>query len=267
MHTLPSVTLANVQAVYSGAEGRLWELVMGEQVHLGGLVSSQQLADRAGLKPGFTAVDLCCCNGAGLRFLTKLRGAAKATGVDATETVLVQARERNRRDGVANRCEVVKADAIATGLPDGAFDLVWGEDAWCYVADKAALAREAARLVKRGGTVAFTDWVEGPAGLSAAEAARFLAFMKFPSLPTLAEWKGLLEKAGLRVEVAEDTGRFAPCCELYLNMLGLQLGYDALRCVGFDGKMLEALGPELGFVRDLAQARKLAQGLFVARKV
>ena len=30
--------------------------------------------------------------------------------------------------------------------------------------DKKRLIAEAARLVKPGGTIAFTDWVEGPAG-------------------------------------------------------------------------------------------------------
>ena len=31
-----STGLAEVQAVYSGPEGNLWELIMGEQIHVGG---------------------------------------------------------------------------------------------------------------------------------------------------------------------------------------------------------------------------------------
>jgi hypothetical protein len=33
-------TLEAVRAVYSGAEGELWELLMGQQIHIGGLKAS-----------------------------------------------------------------------------------------------------------------------------------------------------------------------------------------------------------------------------------
>ena len=65
---------------------------------------------------------------------------------------------------------------------------------------------------------------------------------------------------------AEDTGRFAPCVDLYLNMLDMQLTYDALRILGFDAAVMEGLAAEMQFTRQLAHAGKIAQGLFVARK-
>ncbi|MFW5693341.1 MAG: hypothetical protein ACOCWL_03910, partial [Thermoguttaceae bacterium] len=57
----PEIQLSDVQAVYSGPEWALWELLMGEQIHLGGLQSSTALAEAAGVGPGMTGVDLCCC--------------------------------------------------------------------------------------------------------------------------------------------------------------------------------------------------------------
>lgn len=39
--------LQDVQGVYSGAEGNLWELIMGEQIHVGGFKSSMELATNA----------------------------------------------------------------------------------------------------------------------------------------------------------------------------------------------------------------------------
>ena len=65
---------------------------------------------------------------------------------------------------------------------------------------------------------------------------------------------------------AEDTGRFAPHVDLYLDMLNMQLTYDALRIIGFDAALMESLGAEMNFMRDLAHAGKIAQGRFVARK-
>ena len=44
MKTLEKIGLKDVQAVYSGPEGRLWELIMGQQIHIGGFTSSMDLA-------------------------------------------------------------------------------------------------------------------------------------------------------------------------------------------------------------------------------
>ena len=130
MHTLNGIHLADVQAVYSGAEGRLWELLMGEQIHIGGLQSSLDLAERAVIPAGGRGVDFCCCTGAGMRFLLRFRNVAHMTGVDATPAVLALARQRATAEGVTDRTTFVEANVCASGLADGSFDFVWGEDAW-----------------------------------------------------------------------------------------------------------------------------------------
>jgi ubiquinone/menaquinone biosynthesis C-methylase UbiE len=265
MKSLSSVNLADVQAVYSGPEGRLWELIMGQQVHIGGMQSSHDLADKAGIQPGTSGIDLCCCSGAGMRFLVRLRGVKRMQGVDATPAVIQLGRQRCKEEGLDDKIELLLADAATTGLPAGAVDFVWGEDAWCYVADKPRLMAEAARLVASGGTIAFTDWIEGE-GLTEAEAGRYLGFMKFPSVLSRGDYCDLLRKNGCEVVIAQDTGRFAPCLDLYANMLTMQLGGDALRIIGYDMAMMAALAGEMAFMGQLAQAGKIAQGLFVARK-
>ena len=131
--------------------------------------------------------------------------------------------------------------------------------------DKPRLLAEAVRLVKPGGLIAFTDWVDGP-GLSRAEAERYRAFMKFPNTLGIDGYAALLADQGCEVLAAEDTGQFAAHVELYLNMLNMQLTYDALRIIGFDLPLMESLGGEMNSMRDLAHAGKIAQGRFVARK-
>jgi ubiquinone/menaquinone biosynthesis C-methylase UbiE len=266
MRTLKGVTLADVQAVYSGPEGDLWELIMGEQIHIGGFASSMDLATRAGIGEGMSGVDFCCCNGGGMRFLTKFRGVASMTGVDATEKVLGRARERCKALELGSRIALVQSDVCQSGLPSDTFDFAWGEDAWCYVPDKARLIAEAVRVVKPGGIVAFTDWVEGAVPLTDEESNRYLAFMKFPTLETLGGYKALLEKNGCEVLDASDTGRFAPHVDLYIDMLTKQLTYDALKIIGFDVKMMEMLGGEMVFMQRLAHEGKAIQGRFIARK-
>ena len=266
MKSAPQIHLSDVQKVYSGPEGRLWELLMGEQIHLGGFQSSMDLAQRAGLAPGSQGVDLCCCSGAGMRFLARFLKVGSMTGVDATPAVLELGRRRCADEGLAEKISFVQADACATGLPSARFDFVWGEDAWCYVQDKPKLIAEAARLLKPRGKIAFTDWMEGPAELSPAEAGRYLAFMKFPNILTLAEYQSLLQASGCSVRVARDTGRFAAAMPLYLDMIEKQLTFDALKIIGFDLALAEGLVGEMKFLQSLAQAGKISQGLIVAEK-
>jgi ubiquinone/menaquinone biosynthesis C-methylase UbiE len=266
MKSAPKIHLSDVQAVYSGPEGRLWELLMGEQIHIGGFQSSMDLAQRAGIAAGSRGVDLCCCTGAGMRFLARFLKVAHMTGVDATPAMVQLGRQRAAAEGLAEKISFVENDVCATGLPSGQFDFVWGEDAWCYVEDKDKLVSEAARLLKPGGKIAFTDWMEGPAGLSEAESARYLAFMKFPNVLTLGEYQSLLEKNGCSVKIAQDTGRFAASMPLYLDMIEKQLTYDALKIIGFDTALAATLVGEMKFLQSLAQAGKIIQGLVVAEK-
>jgi ubiquinone/menaquinone biosynthesis C-methylase UbiE len=255
-----------VQAVYSGPEGDLWELIMGEQIHMGGFASSQELAETACIRPGTAGVDLCCCSGAGMRFLIRFRKVKAMQGVDATDKVIQQGRKRCAEQGHGEAIQFVRADVCQSGLPSAEADFVWGEDAWCYVVDKALLIREATRLVRPGGTIAFTDWLEGPNPLSEREADRFLQFMKFPSLANTSDYTASLKSAGCEIVAARDTGRFAPSMDLYLEMLEKQLTYDALRIIGFDGQLMEGLGQEMKAIQQLAREGKLIQAMFVARK-
>jgi len=264
---LQGIGIQQVQAVYAGPECDLWQLIMGAQIHVGGLASSQALARRAGITAGSRGVDLCCCRGAGMQFLLRFCDVDRMTGVDATPRMIEEGRRISDRHGLAGRMEFKEAEATRTGLPDAAFDFAWGEDAWCYVSDKPALIAEAARIVRSGGTLAFTDWVEGAVPLSADEARRFMGFMKFPSLAGIADYVRLLEQSGCRVECAEDTGRYADCIDLYRAMLEQQLAFDALAIINFDQAMMEAIMGEMAFVSGLARAGKLAQGMFVARRV
>ena len=261
-----SIGIDDVRAVYDGAEGDLWELIMGHQIHIGGFKSSMDLAEKARVGEGQHGVDLCCCNGAGMRFLAQFRNVASMVGVDATQTVIERGQTRCAEEGLADRIEFIYADVCESGLPSDQVDFVWGEDAWCYVVDKPKLVAEAVRITKPGGVIAFTDWVEGPTGLSPEESARFLGFMKFPNVESITGYRSLLESQGCEVTVAEDTQRFAPYVDLYMEMIDKQLTYDALRILNFDLSMLEAIGGEMAFLAELARAGKIAQACFVARK-
>jgi len=260
------VTLETVQAIYSGPERVLWELLMGEQIHIGGMQSSLALARAAGITPGSQGVDLGCCTGAGMRFLIRCLDVGSMTGVDATPSVVDIGRARNRVAGVGDRIAFIVADACRTDMEDAAADFVWGEDAWCYVLDKEKLIQEAVRLVKPGGVIAFTDWIAGPVEMTSQEVRRFLQFMRFPNMANTEDYRALLKQYGATVFHAEDTGRFAPTMDMYLRVVAEQLAFDVLRILDFNQEAVDVIAGEMAFMRELAHAGKLIQGMFVARK-
>jgi ubiquinone/menaquinone biosynthesis C-methylase UbiE len=265
MESAEGVVAPDVNAVYDGSEGDLFELVFGEQIHIGGLASSLELAERAGIEAGQHGVDLCCCNGAGMRCLVRFKQVASMVGVDASVRTVERGRRRCQEEGMSDRIRIIHADACKSGLPTGEADFVWSEDAWCYVPDKPSLIAEAVRIVKPGGTIAFTDWIEGPTPLSEAEKQMFLTGMRFDNVQDLAGYRALLEKNGCEVIEASDTGRFSAHLDLFANMIEKQLTYDALKIMDFDEGSVAVLVAGFRLGAELARQGKLAQGRFVAR--
>src|SRR6266852_5151087 len=199
MKSITGVGLAEVTSLYGSVQGDFMQLIFGQQIHIGGMKASIELAEVAGIGAGLNGIDLCCCNGAGMCFLVRSRNVASMVGVDATEAVVERGRALTREEGLDDRVRFVLADACESGLPSAGADFVWSEDAWCYVADKPKLIAEAARLVRPGGVIAFTDWVEGSAGLTDTEAARFLGMMTFANVEDIAGYVSLLSANGAQV--------------------------------------------------------------------
>lgn len=267
MKSITGVGLAEVVSLYSGTQGEFMQLVFGQQLHIGGMKASIDLADRAGIGAGLCGVDLCCCNGAGMRFLVRSRKVASMVGVDATEVVVERGRRLTHEEGLDDRIRFIHGDACQSALPSAGADFVWSEDAWCYVADKPKLIAEAARIVRPGGVIAFTDWIEGPAGLTDSEAQRFLGMMTFANVEDIEGYVRLLSESDCEVRTAEDTDRFASHLELYLDMIEMQLTYDVLRTLAFRTELLETLVDGFRFLGEMARASKIGQARFIARRL
>ncbi|MHC5039012.1 MAG: class I SAM-dependent methyltransferase [Planctomycetota bacterium] len=258
------IPLSKVNEVYDGPEGVLWELIMGEQIHVGGFKSSMELASRVGIQEGQKVLDLCSALGGGVRFLIRHFN-VKGHGLDGTKTMFDQAVKRTKEAGLEAEYKLGDVTDIPWG--DGTFDVIWGEDAWCYVVDKDQLIQEAHRVLKPGGTIAFTDWIEGPAGLSDEEAERINTFMKFPYMENLPGYKALLEKTGFEVQEATDlTEEFAGYIDFYIKMLTDQLTTDGLRIIGHNMEMFQAMGGEMAYMAEKAHQGKFGRGRFIGKK-
>jgi SAM-dependent methyltransferase len=146
------------------------------------------LGEAAGAAPGTTVLDACCGTGGPAALLAEHLG-ARLVGVDIAEAGLQQAAARPR---LAGRC----AAANATRLPflAAAFDAVVLFDSLVSIPDKAALAREAARVLRPSGRFACTDLFGAP--LTPAEQARLPGDTTAHLVP-VDTWLATLRTAGL----------------------------------------------------------------------
>jgi SAM-dependent methyltransferase len=115
------------------------------------------MLDRIGVRPGWHCLELGCGPGGILHLLSSRVGpAGRVVGLDADPVMLEAARTWLRAEGLQN-VDLVEADAYRTSLPADAFDLVHVR----YLAGTAGLAgdllREAIRLARPGGVVAFEE--------------------------------------------------------------------------------------------------------------
>ena len=155
------------------------------------------LAQRAGIGPGASVLDLCCGVGGAGRFITQELGCAYL-GVDLSPSAIEIARERS--GDLACRFEVARIPPI----PRGPFDAVLLLETMLAFPDKQSLIQEISRALAIGGRFAFT--VEEGLPLTEAERERMPDADTVWLIP-LQELLGLLERAGLVVRWQDDCSR------------------------------------------------------------
>jgi SAM-dependent methyltransferase len=115
---------------------------------------SAALLDRVGLRPGQSAIDLGCGPRGILDLLAeRVTPAGRVVGLDANPAHAAMAAEFAVERGLSG-VEIITADARATGLPTGSFDLIHARTLLVTVPDPAGVAAEMVRLAKPGGRVA-----------------------------------------------------------------------------------------------------------------
>ncbi len=257
------VSVGDVSDAYAGAVGTLWEMVMGEQIHVGGPHATTELATTAGIERGCRVLDICSALGGPARQLARDFG-CRVTGIDATPAMVEEATRRTAAAGLAERVAFRLGNALDLPFKASSFDLVWGQDAWCYVTDRERLVREAGRVARPGGTLAFTDWIAGD-GVPDEELVPLLGFMLFPSLETRAGYTRLLRENGWRVTRDLDLGDdFALQLARYHGTIRGELGPEITRRFG-EG-FFEAVDKGIGCWERAAREGTVGRGLWVATK-
>jgi SAM-dependent methyltransferase len=152
------------------------------------------LAERAGIGPGVSVLDVCCGVAGPGRLVTRELDCVYL-GVDSSESAVAVAAQRAR----GLRCSFEVAEVPP--LPTGRFDVVLLLETMLAFRDKGALLEEIARVLRDGGRFAFT--LEEGVPLTASERTRMPASDTVWLTP-LDEMHALLARAGFAVRWEEN---------------------------------------------------------------
>lgn len=185
---------------------------------------------------GAVVVDVGCGGGTYTRAWHDL-GAARVVGVDSSAPILAAAHDDH---GDLPGVGFVRGDAVATGLPDAVADVVFARALVHHTPDLVAVAAEAARLLRPGGTYVVQDRTADDVALPGSTThPRGWLFEVFPRLlevergrrPDPAAISAALIRAGFgavaRTSLEEVRRRYADRAQ-YLAEIGGRTGRSIL---------------------------------------
>ncbi|MFX0053200.1 MAG: class I SAM-dependent methyltransferase [Candidatus Hermodarchaeota archaeon] len=255
----------DVSEVYAGPGGKLWELLMGEQIHVGGPDQTDVLAKKVGLDKGkeIYLLDICSALGGPARHLAEKYG-TRVVGLDITPEMIEEAKIRTEGKPYADKIEYRLGSALDIPAHKNTFDVVWGQDAWCYIRDKPRLLEEVNRVLKSGGTLGFTDWIWGSANAPDTNADYLMEFMVFPDMQTIDGYSNLIENVGMKLKEKEDLGNdFANHMDIYLSILKKN---KQNIIAGFGEELYTEAEKGVLAWQEAAHNKWVSRGLWIAKK-
>mmetsp|Transcript_2396 Transcript_2396/g.5429 ORF Transcript_2396/g.5429 Transcript_2396/m.5429 type:complete len:347 (-) Transcript_2396:140-1180(-) len=168
------------------------------------------LALKLGLSKGMKCMDLGCGVGGPLREIASFSGAS-VTGVNNNQYQVERARQltAGKRNGLADRCEFVKADFMKLPFEDESFDAAYAIEATCHAPDAVACYKQIYDKLKPGALFANYEWCltskydpENP--VHAKSKAEIEIGNGLPVIRTTAECLEAMKKAGFEIVEEED---------------------------------------------------------------
>jgi len=106
--------------------------------------------------PDTRVLDMGAGYGGAARWLAGRFG-CRVTALNLSEKENARNRDMNRARGLDHLIEVLDGSFESVPYADGAFDLVWSQDAILHSGRRGQVIAEAARVLRRGGDFVFTD--------------------------------------------------------------------------------------------------------------
>ena len=167
----------------------------------GGIDLYRQISLLTGMSEGFEVLDVACGKGVSLEYFVTEFG-VHGSGVEVDPTMVEQAEERSREEGIADRLQFQTGRSDALPYRDDVFDVTVAEIGLANHCDAGAAIAELARVTKPDGFVVLVQLVwKAPVDPS----RRAVLADHLGATPLMVvEWKRLLREAGIMDVHTED---------------------------------------------------------------
>lgn len=199
--TMMDIHAGVIEAVYGGPVGLIWEMLAGEEEDCADS-TTDILAELAEIGQGKRVLLLLPGPGGPGRCIAE-RHSCTVVGLVVIPQMVNDAMKKIEKAGLTGQIDFRQGNALDLPFRGETFDTVWGEDTWCYVTDKSQVIREAFRVLKPGGTLALTDWMQ-IGSMSDDEWHTKETFRIFPYFETIENYAQLLELSGFAVTDREE---------------------------------------------------------------
>jgi len=138
------------------------ELSRYDQIdHVGGIKNTRLMAEKIDWGKNARVIDVGGGLGGAARYLAQTHG-CRVHVVDLIEARCRGGLRLSEMTALSGSVSFTAADAQRLPFPNERIDVVWGQDAFDSIEDKDAFFSECRRVLKPGGTLIFTDHLQGP---------------------------------------------------------------------------------------------------------
>lgn len=259
---------------YDGPADEIYRRIWGENIHIGFFErpdetlpeamkrSNERMAGPVELGPEDTVLDVGCGYGALARFLARNFG-CEVVASNISDRELEWGRELTAEQGLDDKVKFEWADFHELPYKADAFDYYWSQEAFLHAVDKAQVVDEAARVLKPGGQLVFTDLLVRE-GTPEEDRERIYARVNSPDMWDTHHYKQALEDAGLKVVTHQNwSDNVAPTYAWVRDQLEERRDEFEQR-IGKEA--VDRTSAALQFWVDAANAGKIGWEYFVAAK-
>lgn len=254
-----------VEAIYRAINGEILHLAMfrGDESRQEATQRTKEfLASRLEIGEGSRVVDLGSGYGDAARYLVK-RFDCQVIGVNITHSQNVQAKDRNKNEGLIGKTFVVGGDFAFVPLNNGCARVVWSQEAFLHGLERGSVIREAYRLLVQGGDFIFTDILR-LRPLKEKEAAKIFRRVKIESMETFSSYRTYLQDAGFRTLEIADLSKYMAAS--YKNHVDMMVASRDKLAKDVDDAYIERTIQSMERWVKAAEDGKIGWGMFHARK-
>jgi arsenite methyltransferase len=183
-------------------ESPLFNNILGDTLHPGGLKLTARVAELAQIDKGSRVLDIACGQGITACFLAQRYGCYVA-GIDLSTELISLARDKVQSEGLLEKVDLLLGDGECLPYRDSLFDTVISECSFSLLPNKEAAALEIMRVLKPGRKLVMTDvFLRGQVSEELRTKASFASCIA--GAKTLEGYIKLFEQVGFRDPYAED---------------------------------------------------------------